>query len=119
MLLASFVGVFCMVITIIKGGDIIAVLASVWAIVPAAIWFFDFQDSQKLQQQVITLNCKIDDIGLEPIYNPEWMWVVTDSVGHILMGIKQDGTVDWSLGIPGPIRNELDVIKQRLTKLEK
>ncbi len=45
--------------------------------------------------------------------------MITDSVGHILMGIKQDGSVDWSLGIPGPIRSELDTIKQRLTKLEK
>lgn len=119
MLIASLIGVICMVLTIMRGGDIIAVLASVWAIVPAAIWFSDYRDSQKLQQQVIKLKGKVDDIGMEPIYNPEWIWVITDSVGHILMGIKRDGTVDWSLGVPGPIRSELDTIKQRLSKLEK
>ena len=119
MLTASFVGIICLVLTVVRGGDVVAILASVWAIVPAAIWFFDFKDSQKLQQQVIKLKDKVDDIGIEPTYNPEWIWVITDSVGHILMGIKQDGSVDWYIGIPSPIRNELEAIKQRLTNLEK
>ena len=39
--------------------------------------------------------------------NPEWIRVITDHDGKILVGIKPDGSIDWSLGIPQPIKEEI------------
>ena len=62
---------------------------------------------------------KINSLGLQYIENPEWMWVITDSEDHILLGIKRDGSVNWSVGVPKPIRDELDALKKRIAELEK
>lgn len=47
------------------------------------------------------------------------MWVITDSEDHILLGIKRDGSVNWSVGVPEPIRKELEALKKRIAELEK
>ena len=35
--------------------------------------------------------------------SPEWIKVITDSEDKVLAGIKEDGTVEWSVGVPTPI----------------
>lgn len=56
---------------------------------------------------------KVNDVsidGYQGTYyseNPEWVKVITDSEDKILAGIKVDGTVEWSAGVPTPIREEL------------
>ena len=60
---------------------------------------------------------KVNDVsidGYQGTYyseNPEWVKVITDSDEKVLAGIKADGTVEWSAGVPTPIK---DFIKQRL-----
>ena len=39
--------------------------------------------------------------------SPEWVKVIIDSENKVLAGIKVDGTVEWSAGVPTPIREEL------------
>ena len=35
-----------------------------------------------------------------PIENSEYLYVMLDSEGHVLFGVKRDGTVDWQKGTP-------------------
>lgn len=39
------------------------------------------------------------------VSNPEWLRVITDNEGKILAGIKADGSVVWSVGVPEPIKS--------------
>ena len=40
--------------------------------------------------------------------SPEWIKVITDSEDKVLAGIKADGTVEWSVGVPTPVREYID-----------
>lgn len=42
--------------------------------------------------------------------NEEWLRVYTDTEGKFLWGIRVDGSIDWSVGIPTPIRIKLQEI---------
>lgn len=42
--------------------------------------------------------------------NEEWLRAYTDSEGKFLWGIRVDGSIDWSVGIPAPIRTKLEEI---------
>ena len=41
------------------------------------------------------------------VENPEWIRVVLDADKHILAGIKADGSVEWSIGVPTPVKEHL------------
>lgn len=45
--------------------------------------------------------------GVE-VTNPVWLWVITDKDGRVLGGVKADGSIEWAIGIPKPIKDELD-----------
>jgi hypothetical protein len=42
--------------------------------------------------------------------NEEWLRAYTDTEGKFLWGIRVDGSIDWSVGIPTPIRKKLQEI---------
>ena len=42
--------------------------------------------------------------------NEEWLRVYTDAEGKFLWGIRVDGSIDWSVGIPKPIQKALNEI---------
>jgi hypothetical protein len=45
---------------------------------------------------------------IEYIENPEWIKIITDSENRILAGIKKDGSIDWSIGVPQPIKDYIN-----------
>ena len=49
------------------------------------------------------LDEKISEIGTS-VENPEYIRVYTDAEGRILWGIKPDGSIEWSKGVPQPVR---------------
>lgn len=56
--------------------------------------------------------------------NEEWIRLYLDAEDHILWGIKADGSIEWSVGIPTPVQNKLNelissdnTIKQTIAKL--
>ena len=63
---------------------------------------------------------KVNDVsidGYQGTYyseSPEWVKVILDSEDKVLAGIKEDGTVEWSAGVPTPIREH---IEQTVTEL--
>jgi hypothetical protein len=44
------------------------------------------------------------------VENPEYIKVVTDSGGRILLWIKPDGSIDWAIGVPKPVKNYVNSI---------
>lgn len=75
-----------------------------------------------LQAQSFTIDTTqwaIDDVGVY-IDNPEWMKVITDNDDRVIGGIKSDGSIEWTKGIPTPIKNELNIIISKInTKVSK
>lgn len=38
------------------------------------------------------------------VENPEWIYVFFDAESRILAGLKSDGSVEWSIGVPTPVK---------------
>ena len=119
MAIAALIGLVCLVVSWISGDGIVAVLSFVIAVVPAVIWFSDYKEYLKLQQNVTQLNEWREDINTESIENPEWARVITDANDKVLFGIKQDGSVEWYIGIPKPIRDEFEKLRNEIAELNK
>lgn len=119
MLVVVIAGIVCIIYSHKRGDDFLAVLSFLLTVVPAAIWFDDFKESLKVEQEVNKLKGWRSDIDTELIDNPEWIRVTLDSEGKVIGGIHPDGTVDLKGGISGPIRDELDALKKRIAELEK
>ena len=68
--------------------------------------------------QSIKLKEVLEANGLKVVESPEWLWVVLDAEDHILFGIKHDGAVEWFIGVPEPIKKEMEELKRRIQQLE-
>lgn len=40
--------------------------------------------------------------------NPEWVRVILDGAKRVLAGIKKDGSVEWMVGVPTPIKKYIE-----------
>lgn len=100
------------------GERISAVFSFLTVIIPVVVWIIDYIANKKQQQRYEKFEAEVRDYGFEIIDNPEWLKVEVDAEQHILFGIKRDGSVDWSIGVPGPIKKELDKIRKKLKELE-
>ena len=47
----------------------------------------------------------VDNVLIE---NLEWIYVLLDAENRILAGLKSDGSVEWSIGIPTPVKKYID-----------
>jgi len=56
------------------------------------------------QEELAQLEAKVTDLG-EYVTNPEWIRVITDNDGNVLCGIKVDGSIDWGIGVPKPVKD--------------
>lgn len=76
-------------------------------------------DAQNIQNAIDEL---VNNLGHYET-NEEWLRAYTDAEGKFLWGIRVDGSIDWSVGIPKPIQKALNEIiannetfKQTLTE---
>lgn len=60
-------------------------------------------DAQNIQNAIDEL---VNNLGHYET-NEEWLRVYTDAENKFLWGIRVDGSIDWAVGIPRPIRTEL------------
>lgn len=73
--------------------------------------------AQAIAMQILSdfpeiVNCSgkgSDSTGyLKVIDNSEWKALWLDEADHIIFGIRSDGSIEWSKGIPTPIQRKLD-----------
>lgn len=58
------------------------------------------------------------------VENPEWICVLLDAKKRILAGLKSDGSVEWSIGVPTPVKEYItehlaDITENLATKVDK
>lgn len=63
-------------------------------------------DAQNIQNAIDEL---VNNLGHYET-NEEWLRAYTDAEGKFLWGIRIDGSIDWSVGIPKPIQKALNEI---------
>lgn len=51
-----------------------------------------------------------EDFLTEVIDSPEWKRVLLTEDGRIVFGIRHDGSIDWSVGVPVPIQKAIEKI---------
>jgi len=67
----------------------------------------------------VQFRCKTDDFSTNPdnwaicdddilIENPNYIYTLTDNVGHLLCWLRSDGGVDWAIGVPKPVKDYVD-----------
>ena len=73
-------------------------------------------DNEKSGLDAVNIQAAIDEIISNLGHyetNEEWLRAYTDSEGKFLWGIRVDGSIDWSVGIPTPIRAKLqEIVRQ-------
>ena len=119
MLLVIIAGVFIFIRSLQKDDELSAYFALFAAIVPVVVWISDSIENKKQQKRFDEFENEVKNYGFDVIDNPEWLSVTLDKEQHILFGIKRDGSVEWSIGVPGPIKEELEKLEIRIKKLEK
>jgi hypothetical protein len=70
-------------------------------------------DNEKSGLDAVNIQSAIDEIINNFGHyetNEEWLRAYTDTEGKFLWGIRVDGSIDWSVGIPTPIRTKLQEI---------
>ena len=117
MLIPVFAGSGCMYFAFKNGEYVQGTLAFLTVFIPVIVWVSDYKDSMKRHKQFVLLQEEVKGYGFELINNPEWLWAIVDADEHLLLGIKTDGNVEWALGIPEPIRKELEDIKKKIALL--
>ena len=78
--------------------------------------FQSFFVRKQTEQKILRVNKRIDDLGMSIVDSPEYIYAVVDADNHLLFTINVDGEVDWALGVPKPIRKELDKIMDLIHK---
>lgn len=81
--------------------------------------FQAFLIRKQTEEKLKKVNKRIDDLGMSYIDSDEYLSAMLDAEGHFLFGITAEGHVDWALGVPKPIRKELDKIIKMVNSHEK
>ena len=119
MLLVVVAGVYICIRSINQNDNLTTLFSLFAVVVPVAVWISDSIENSKRQQRFDEFEKEVKNYGFEVVENPEWLKVDVDAEQHILFGIKRDGSVDWSIGVPGPIKKELDELRKEIAELKK
>lgn len=77
----------------------------------------NLEQTTELQKNLEQIKKKYAGI-LKTVNNPEYIYIMTDAEDHMIFSIKRDGSIDWSVGIPKPIKEELGKLSKRILTLE-
>lgn len=119
MLLVVMAGVFIFIRSLQQGDELCAYFSLFAAVIPVVVWIFDSIENKRQQKRFEAFEKEVKDYGFDVINNPEWLSVTVDKEQHILFGIKRDGSVEWSIGVPGPIREELEKLRNEIAEFKK
>lgn len=87
-------------------------------VVGLVLGFQSVLESKRVHREMTKLTKRMDETGAKVVENPEYLFLLIDSVEHILFSINKEGCVDWQKGIPKPIKLELDTIKRDIANIK-
>lgn len=113
----------------IPGFDYLGFIVSILGILTAILLGWQLYNAFKVEEaksviekyakQVAEIQKGMKLLG-DYVENPEYIYAITDAEDKFLFGIKrEDGAIEWSVGIPKPIQAELEALKKRIAELEK
>lgn len=73
-----------------------------------------FVTSKNAKNEMAKVNSRIDELGIRIIDSPEYLYAMVDSDDHVLFCVRTDGTIDWALGVPRPIRKEIERLEKKI-----
>lgn len=90
-----------------EDGKVYAINTDKWIIVANAI------DAYNAGERIANAETRIKELG-EYADSPEFIRVYTDAEGKFLWGIRVDGSVEWSKGVPTPVQNAIRELEDKL-----
>lgn len=118
MLLVALAGLYLFKESL-QHADRLSTIVSLFAVVvPVIVWISDSIENKKQQKRYNEFEKEVKNYGFDVIDNPEWLKVDLDAEQRILFGIRKDGSVDWAIGVPGPIKKEMDELRKQINELK-
>lgn len=101
-----------------EDGKVYAINTDKWVIVANAIEAYNA--GERIEKLAENTEIKDEEGNTIPtpfheIETPEFIHCVVDADEHFLFGIRQDGSVEWAVGIPTPIQTRLQEIVSNIT----
>lgn len=90
-----------------EDGKVYAINTDKWIIVANAI------DAYNAGERIANAETRIKELG-EYADSPEFIRAYTDAEGKFLWGIRVDGSVEWSKGVPTPVQNAIRELEDKL-----
>lgn len=90
-----------------EDGKVYAINTDKWIIVANAI------DAYNAGERIANAETRVKELG-EYGDSPEFIRVYTDAEGKFLWGIRVDGSVEWSKGVPTPVQNAIRELEDKL-----
>jgi uncharacterized coiled-coil protein SlyX len=90
-----------------EDGKVYAINTDKWIIVANAI------DAYNAGERIANAEARIKELG-EYADSPEFIRVYTDANGKFLWGIRADGTVEWTKGVPTPVKEALRELESKI-----
>lgn len=94
-------------------GKVYAINTDKWVIVANALGAYNAGSRiDKLAENTEIKNeeGKTVKTPFKEIESPEFLHCIVDAEGHFLFGVQLDGSIEWSVGIPAPIRKKFQEI---------
>lgn len=73
-----------------------------------------FISGKNAKREISDVHKRIDELGFRIIDSPEYLYAMVDAEDHVLFCVRTDGTIDWALGIPYPIKKELERLETKI-----
>lgn len=73
-----------------------------------------FISGRNAKREISDVHKRIDELGFRIIDSPEYLYAMVDAEDHVLFCVRTDGTIDWALGIPYPIKKELERLETKI-----
>ena len=73
-----------------------------------------FLAGRKANRKIEKIIAKIEELGMSIVDSPEYLYAMVDAEDHVIFCVRRDGTIDWALGVPQPIRKEIERLEKKI-----
>ena len=116
-LMVGLVSVICSVLGLVCGTTDVYLCVGLLLIGVICVIFNWVSDVEK-ENRIMTLEGKTTGLQTDLIDNEEFLYVISDSNGQFLFGIRRDASVEWAKGIPFPILKELKRLEKKINEIK-